>query len=125
MTLWFEMLQQAGTRALIIVLAGILCTVWGIYQLYHPPQTRNRILHVFCSMTPALLGLWIFYGMFYAYTHIAQSTIAPTRAELDLVISDAVVFGSLSILCTLIPISLAMAGMMKNRASDRSLTSLT
>jgi hypothetical protein len=119
MTLFVEMLQAAGTRALFMGLTGILCTVWGAFQFYYPPQTRNRILHLICSTTPARLGLWVFYTMFSSYTHIAHSTVAPTRAEFDLVMSDAVVFGGLSLLCTLIPLSLAIAGMMKNRYSTR------
>jgi hypothetical protein len=55
MSLFVEMLDAAGTRALIMGLAGIFCTVWGAYQLYYPPQRRNRILHLVCSMTVGLL----------------------------------------------------------------------
>jgi len=125
MTLFVEMLQAAGTTALIMGVTGILCTAWGVFQFYYPPQTRSRILHLICSTTPALLGLWAFYWMLSSYTHIAHSTVAPTRAEFDIVMSDAVVFGSLSLLCTLIPLSLAIAGMMKSNSSGPSLTSQT
>ena len=120
LTQFVEMAGAAGTRALIMALVGILCTVWGACQFYFPPQTWNRILHFVCSITPALLGLWIFYRLLSSYMKIAQSTVAPTRAEFDLVMSKAVVFGSLSILCTLIPLSLAVAGML-NRDSSREL----
>jgi heme/copper-type cytochrome/quinol oxidase subunit 4 len=57
--------------------------------------------------------------MFSSYALIAHSTVAPTTTELNLVMSHAVVFGSLSILCTLIPVSLAVAGMMKSQYSTR------
>lgn len=119
MSLYLEMLDTAGTGALMMLLAGILCTAWGAYQFYFPPRKWNRILHLVCSTTPALLGLWVFYWMLSDYTKIAQSTVAPTRAVFDYVMSNAVVFGSLSLLCTLIPLSLAIAGMMKNRYSTR------
>lgn len=125
MTSVFELLREGGSRALIMGIAGILCTAWGIYQLRHTTQKRTRILHVICSMTPALMGLWVFYTMFSAYQHIAQSTIAPTRQEFEIVMSDAVILGSLSILCTIIPVGVSFAGFMKHEPSGGMTSSLT
>lgn len=119
--LLFDMLQDAGATTLIMAAAGLLCTVWGVYQFLYPPKKRNRILQVVCSTTPALLGLWFFYRLFSSYSTIAASSVAPTKAEFDLITSHAVILGSLAILCTLIPIGLAVAGLVKNDSSNEIL----
>lgn len=125
MTSLFEMFNAGGMRALMMGVAGTLCTAWGLYQFRHPPQKRTRILHVICSMTPALMGLWVFYRMFSSYQFIAQSTVAPTREEFDLVISHAVSLGSLSILCTMIPVGVSFAGLLKHNSFSGMTSSLS
>jgi len=76
-------------------------------------------------MTPALMGLWVFYRMFSSYQLIAQSTVAPAREEFELFMSHAVILGSLSILCTMIPVGVSFAGLMKHESSSEMTSSLS